>query len=444
MLYALLIAVLLFVSCGDDTNSPNNNGDKPTITSIDPAKVYQGSSVKIIGTKFGVVKGSSFVTFNNKDYTEEKYYQKWTDNEIIFVLPSDAVSGAIKVTTSLGTSNSVNITVDAMPADAPKIEYLDQAKVPKGQKIGINGSNFGNSKTGNIVQFNGAAADSITKWEDTKIVAFVPDGAKSGMVTVIRDGISSNSIEITILANPNKVDMALITKGKFTMGYEEPSKAWDAAIHEVTISYDFYMMTTEVTQELYNLITGGNPSQNKSSINNPVEQVTFVKACKFCNLLSDREKLTNCYTITGDEGFEEVKCNFSANGYRLPTEAEWEYACRAGTTGSFGGTGILSDMGWFSDNSAGNVHQVAQKQPNSFGLYDMHGNVMEWCWDYYELSYYLTGSKTDPKGPTSGQDRIARGGSYQDGEENCSSGKRASFPQALFNFNLGFRVVRKK
>jgi formylglycine-generating enzyme required for sulfatase activity len=191
---------------------------------------------------------------------------------------------------------------------------------------------------------------------------------------------------------------------------------------------------------------GSNPSYFKGD-NLPVEQVSWYDAVEYCNQRSQREGLTPAYTRSGDK----VTWNRSANGYRLPTEAEWEYACRAGTTTTFstGNTITTSqaNYGWqnpYNGNSKGidrrKTTPVGSFAPNPWGLYDMHGNLWEWCWDWYRS--YSGDDQTNPVGPVAGSDRVRRGGSwYNDGGYLRSANRYGSNPSSRGN-NLGFRLVR--
>ena len=144
-------------------------------------------------------------------------------------------------------------------------------------------------------------------------------------------------------------------------------------------------------------------------------------------------------------------CNFEANGYRLPTEAEWEYACRAGsTTAYFFGDAAAKLVGyaWFDKNSGGHPHAVGQKQPNGWGLFDMAGNVWEWCNDFYQVDYYGSSPHQDPRGPTEGKTKVVRGGAWRFSAENCRAGYRYNenpgYADVCFGYDIyGFRCVRK-
>ena len=219
------------------------------------------------------------------------------------------------------------------------------------------------------------------------------------------------------------IKLGLIPAGKFTMGSAKGEKGHyrdEGPQHEVTISKPFLMGITEVSQQQYETVMGKNPSSFKGPTN-PVNTVSWNDATIFCKKLSEK---------TGRK-------------VRLPTEAEWEYACRAGTrTGfSFGGNDTdLRDYAWYAANSNEKVHPVGQKRSNAWGLHDMHGNVWEWCSDYYADSY-VSAKNTDPKGPTSGSDRVLRSGSWYDSLEECRSASRDHEGPSNPSFNYGFRVV---
>jgi formylglycine-generating enzyme required for sulfatase activity len=189
---------------------------------------------------------------------------------------------------------------------------------------------------------------------------------------------------------------------------------------------------------------GDNPSRWKGT-NNPVEQVRWSDAVRFCNKRSELERLQPCYDL------KTWKCDFTANGYRLPTEAEWEYVCRAGTSTAYffgDAPSRLGEYAWFDKNSGGRPRPVAQKQPNPWGLYDICGNVWQWCNDFYKVDYYGESPAADPKGPDAGSTKVVRGGAWRFSAERCRSGYRYNenpgYADVCFGYDIyGFRCVRK-
>jgi formylglycine-generating enzyme required for sulfatase activity len=234
--------------------------------------------------------------------------------------------------------------------------------------------------------------------------------------------------------------MILITGGKFIMGDKDEA---DAPLHEVVVS-SFLMDKHLVTQEQFQKVTGANPSRWKGD-RNPVEQVRWSDAVTFCNKRSALEGLQPCYDL------QTWKCNLDANGYRLPTEAEWEFACRAGTATPyfFGDSPAkLGEYAWFDKNSAGHPRPVGQKQPNPWGLYDMAGNLWQWCNDFYKVDYYQESPRENPRGPDQGKNKVVRGGAWRFSAENCRSGYRYNespgYADVCFGYDIyGFRCVRK-
>ena len=239
------------------------------------------------------------------------------------------------------------------------------------------------------------------------------------------------------------MDMVPISAGKFIMGSNEGSVDTKPA-HPVDVD-GFLMDRYETTQEVYTKIIGTNPSRRKSP-SNPVEQVTWTAAVKFCNARSLQEGRAACYDTN------TWACDFSANGYRLPTEAEWEYACRSGSSTQFyfgDGPEELKSFGWFEVNSQAKPHPAGQRKPNGWGLYDMAGNVWEWCNDFYSAKYYRESPSDNPHGPNQGEKRVLRGGAWSSSAANCTSWVRNCDEAGLTDVCLtmdsnGFRCVRRK
>lgn len=235
------------------------------------------------------------------------------------------------------------------------------------------------------------------------------------------------SQQIKEITNSIGMKLVLIHPGTFTMGSPigEVGRKGDEKQHEVTISKSYYLGVYEVTQGEYEKVTGENPSGFKGT-KNPVEMVSWEEAVSFCEKLSEMPS----EKAAGRE-------------YRLPTEAEWEYACRAGSSNaySFGDSlDSLGSYGWFKGNLDGQTHPVGEKKANAWGLYDMHGNVWEWCQDWYAA--YPPDASTDPQqGPNGGSNPVGRGGGWNYGADLCRSAVRGRFgPRARLNY-YGFRVA---
>jgi formylglycine-generating enzyme required for sulfatase activity len=226
------------------------------------------------------------------------------------------------------------------------------------------------------------------------------------------------------LGNGVKMKLVRIPAGRFLMGSpktETGCKEHEGPQHWVRISKPFYLGVTEVTQKQYAAVMRTNPSHFKGA-ERPVEQVSWEETVQFCRKLSEKTK----------------------RKARLPTEAEWEYACRAGskTRFSFGDSdGDLGAYAWYRANSDRQTHEVGKKKPNAWGLYDMHGDVWEWCVDWYGATYYRSSPGADPQGPGSGNSRVQRGGSWGNDPQLCRSANRHSFAPDNRRLSLGFRVV---
>lgn len=293
------------------------------------------------------------------------------------------------------------------------------------------------------------------------IIAIIIVGVISGLIYVMNKQ-DENGNETNNLGSTNNAeltnDLILINGGTYLMGSPETEmqRETDEVQHEVTVS-DFYIGRYEVTQKEYEEVMGENPS-NFEGENLPVENVTWYEAIEYCNKLSEKEGLTPVYTIDG----ENVSWDRSANGYRLPTEAEWEYAARAGTTTPFNTENSISDEeanyyghypygieeNYFTqenlETEPGQYRQTTVEvdsfSPNKWGLYNIHGNVAEWCFDYYGA--YDLENTDNPSGTTTGTLRVNRGGGWNDYAKHLRCAYRASTTPDQKMSNIGFRVVR--
>ncbi|TDC74992.1 SUMF1/EgtB/PvdO family nonheme iron enzyme, partial [Actinomadura sp. 7K507] len=198
-----------------------------------------------------------------------------------------------------------------------------------------------------------------------------------------------------------------IPAGEIVLRDEGTGRTWGAEVAA------FRLAAHPVNRELYGTVRDEVPV-SPAGPRTPVTEVSWQDAVRFCNLLSEARGLEPCYSLGDDPDAQDVECAWEADGYRLPSEAEWEYACRAGTSGVR--YGKLDEIAWYRENSGGEVHDVATRAPNAWGLHDMIGNVWEWCWDHYDPDVY-------------GPYRVFRGGGWHDPPRGCrASCRRKSHP----------------
>ena len=266
---------------------------------------------------------------------------------------------------------------------------------------------------------------------------------------------AGNSGQVGLAQSQPPGGMILIPAGSFQMGDSiGEGYADELPVHTVTVSA-FYMDKYEVTKALWDEVatwaaSNGydiRPSDGDGrGSDHPVYYVSWYEAVKWANARSEKEGLVPCYTVGGNVyrvGQNTPDCNWSANGYRLPTEAEWEKAARGGLEGQrypWGNDIDCTKASYYS--CVGGTTPVGSYPPNGYGLYDMAGNMWEWVWDWYNSGYYSLSPGSDPRGPASGSFRVARGGSWFSSASGCRVANCGSLSPGDDSFGLGFRLVR--
>jgi formylglycine-generating enzyme required for sulfatase activity len=233
-------------------------------------------------------------------------------------------------------------------------------------------------------------------------------------------------------------NFVFVEGGTFQMGSNNGEDS-EKPIHTVILS-PFYIGKYEVTKSDWS----GVMNKDKSTYEYgefPIEYISWYDAIEYCNKLSLKEGLTPCYSGKG----KNIKCDWSANGYRLPTEAEWEYAARGGIKSKgfkYSGSNDIDEVAWYNGNSNNTSHKVGEKKPNELGIYDMSGNIYEYCWDWLDKDYYRDSVLYNPKGPGKGIYKIIRGGDYYNNKNFCLVSKRKGITPKVKYCQFGFRVVR--
>ncbi|MEQ8169651.1 MAG: SUMF1/EgtB/PvdO family nonheme iron enzyme, partial [Candidatus Eremiobacterota bacterium] len=345
-----------------------------------------------------------------------------------------------------GTVGTYSITAggttvgNVLVYDVLSISGFTPGSGDEGETVTINGSNFNTNASSNTVSFNGVNAE-VTSASTTTLTVKVPAGATTGKISVTTpDG--------TVTSEKYFYPMELRTDDTCNLSQFVPPT--------ITFTHDFYVGRYEITNAQYRLWPDAvshhgyvTELNNITYDNYPVRSVNWMDVCQYCNWLSSEEGLDSCYTIGNVSDPNTYTINLSANGYRLPTEAEWEYACRGGkATNYYWGDALTAAIGlnqcWYGYDSGGTC-TIRRPKPvgyggnHPWGLYDMSGNVREWCHNVWENS---PAGGIDPVGPGAGSSRVFRGGSWSDYASFCRSDVRYSLYPSYRRDHMGFRPVR--
>jgi formylglycine-generating enzyme len=256
--------------------------------------------------------------------------------------------------------------------------------------------------------------------------------------------IAAIMLYATSIAQENAPEMVLVEGGTYTMGNEESEYSDEYPAHDVTLS-SFYMSKYEISIGLYKKFGAMTGKQIPNGPDNfPAYAMSWNDAIMFCNWLSSVNGKERCYEINREGKYFRATFNPEANGFRLPTEAEWEYAARGGNKThhyAYSGSENPTEVAWYLQ-SGNEIKPVGGKKPNELGIYDMSGNLIELCWDNYASDYYSESPEDNPTGPANGSTKVARGGSYYGSAETLRVSKRFPFAPDQNDKTLGMRLVR--
>lgn len=318
----------------------------------------------------------------------------------------------------------------------PEIREVVPSQTGVWSVITIYGKNFGLAYDSSYIMLDSnykIISKECLKWNNSFIRIKIPKLQFNGEIKVIIERDTSNTYKINFDYLP-ELEMVEISPGIAEIG---SNNCWydEKPSHKVNITNKMLVSKLEVSQYLYEFVCDTNPSTDKAD-NYPVNNINWLDAVIFCNKLSQLFDLDTCYLF--DKG--NVIWETNANGFRLPTEAEWEYFCRSGNKGDFNLDEEVENLAWFNTNSGYKIHPIGLKKPNKAGIYDLHGNVSEWCWDWYDENYYRYSDLINPKGPATGLLKVHRGGSFLDGFAKIRSLAR-HFDDGNYK-KMGIRFVR--
>ena len=342
----------------------------------------------------------------------------------------------------IGDDLFCDVTTESNDADGDAVTYTMAWTVDTASHTGALTTTW----TDDTVDGADTAVDEV--WE---CVATPNDGDDDGSTTSDSVTITQSCNDGSVVLTSSNVDFVEVCAGSFDMGCTTGQSSCDSdesPVMPVTLSRNYYLSQTEITQAQYQALMGSNPSNFTScGTDCPVEQVTWHMAAAFANAMSTAEGLTECYDCTGSGS--SVSCDlalevYACEGYRLPTEAEWEGAARCGEDLLYAGSNTAGDVGWYSANSSSSTQPVAGLDANACGLFDMSGNVNEWVYDWLGSTYYTSSGRTDPEGTASGSDRVLRSGSWK--TSTASNGLRVAQrgwgnPTSSWDY-VGFRLAR--
>ena len=478
-IFALLMVVMIsfiFWSCSNDHSSTAPSNSVPVINSltVSDTSVVQGGTVTL--------------TCNATDEDGDSLTYSWTATRgvlssttgisTIWTAPDTVGTYTITVMVSDGEDSVLNskiITVTETPNTPPVISSLTASDTT----VELDSTvmlicNAEDSDGDSLVYLWTSTGGSLSSTTGTSTLWTAPNtGGSYTVIVTVSDGEDNDvdSLDIIVYECDNN-GFVFINGGTFEMGDNFDEGNWyETPLHNVTVS-DFYLGEAEVTQSQWEVYMPPGSYYSGSGDTYPVYYASWFETIKYCNLRSMAEGLTPCYTINsstdpevwGDVPYydfdtqthigntqlwDSVECNWPANGYRLPTEAEWEYAARGGihNEDDYRYSGCheeldLTNYAWYSSNSGSTCHPVKEKFSNQINLYDMSGNLHEWCWDWYGSSYYSSSPSDNPTGPSSGTYRIVRGGNRVSQAFNCRVAFRYYSHRDGSYLLIGFRISR--